>query len=151
MVLDAKGLPSMDWIQRETKSQIVRRAIEDVAEYEEADLRDFYKQVVLSGAPKVSEDLKMLGAPDEGPMSKAQRYTLLSGLSERLRAKPDDADGRVALLPAIPQGTPEHVALTAALLDIAPEESASSLPVPLGVVRKSEWQALFDAFVSLST
>lgn len=145
--LDDKGLPSLDWIHRESKSQITRHAIADVPEYVEEDLRDFYKQLVLSGAPNVEEDLLALPEP-EGPLSKAEKHKLLSGLSERLRPQPEGEEGRVALLPAIPPGTPQHVALTAALLDIAPEDHADPLAVPLGVVRRSEWQALFQSFVS---
>jgi len=145
--LDDKGMPSMDWIHRQNKDHITTHATADVPEYTEEDLRDFYKQLVLSGVPKLEEERLALPEP-EAPLSKAEKQKLLAGLSERLKPKPEGEEGQVALLPAILPGTPQHVALTAALLDIAPEDHADPLFVPLGIVRRSEWQALFESFVS---
>lgn len=141
--LDKDGLPDMTAIHRENKAQISQRATKDVPPYDEETLRDFYKHLVISGAPaEAAKEMEAIEAPRTGHMSKGERRSLIATLATRLQPP---AESSTAILPSAPEGTPEHVALTATLMNLAPEESSV---VPLGVVSNSEWRALLDSFVS---
>jgi hypothetical protein len=141
--LDDKGLPSLDWINRQAKTNMVGKAIEGVEEYDEGALRDFYKQVVLSGAQPVVEELPMISGPEQ-PLSAEKRTALIEDLAKRLHP---EGDHPTALLPSAPTDAPRHVVLTAALIQVAPKED-TPLNLPTGLVSRSQWQALLDAFVS---
>lgn len=136
-------LPSEEYIKRKMKFKLSLKAIEGLPEYEESDLRDFYKNLVLSGIEDVPEQLPQIAAP-EG-MSSRERTKLIGELAERLQAPREEG---TALIPVLEGSVPQHIALTSALISIAPEEPRGPVPIGLGVVTQSEWQALFDAFVS---
>ncbi|KAL1413667.1 hypothetical protein Q8F55_001446 [Vanrija albida] len=167
--LDDKGLPSLDAIHRQAKTRISDEAIRNVPEFAEDALREFYASVVLSGA---SEEAQQALAQIEAPEShrrttKKERRELLEALRERLEAPGKQAEEAsaeaaaeqteeataetslpVSLIPALPDSTPEHVTLTAALINVAPAEPRGPTTIPLGLVRKGEWQALLDSFAA---
>lgn len=142
-----EDLPSEDDIKREIKKKIVNETIKSVPEYSEEDLRSFYKNLVLSGKKDMVEKLPAIEAPK---MTPEQRYALIGDLVKRLEAPRADAESadEVANVPALPENLPKHVAVTSALLQIAPEGLRSPFAIPLGLVTQSEWQALLDTFVS---
>lgn len=152
--LDSKGLPSIEAIHREAKTRIVDDAIRNVPEFNEESLREFYSSVVLSGAAEeVKQGLAQIEAPgSHRPTSKGERAKLFQTLRARLEAPVEDAEEGApappSLIPALPESTPTHVALTAALINLAPAEPRGPTTIPLGIVRKGEWQALLDGFVS---
>lgn len=143
--IDLDKLPTFEEIDVLEKEQITEEAIRNVPEYTEDDLRAFYKSVVLSGAAEAAKDnLPQIAAP-EPRTTHARRRELLAGLTKRLL---EPSEGEVApLVPALDKDVPQHMALTAALMKVAPE-MAGQLTVPVGLVTGSEWRALFDSFVS---
>ncbi|KLT43496.1 hypothetical protein CC85DRAFT_284418 [Cutaneotrichosporon oleaginosum] len=140
--IDLANLPTEAEIDVMEKEQITADAIKHVPEYTEDDLRDFYKNVVLSGAAESAQELlPQIEAPKT--TTPAERRHLIAELAQRLTAPAED--GVASTLPALQDGIPTHMALTAALMKLAPEPTG--VTVPLGIVTKSEWRALFDSFL----
>ncbi|WOO76563.1 uncharacterized protein LOC62_01G000190 [Vanrija pseudolonga] len=153
--LDSKGLPSIAAIHKEAKTQIVEDAIRNVPEFDEEGLRAFYSSVVLSGAAEeVKQGLAQIEAPESHRhTSKYERARLFQELRARLEAPTDEqaeegAPAPPSLIPTLPESTPAHIALTAALINLAPAEPRGPTTIPLGIVRKGEWQALLDSFAA---
>ncbi|GMK59187.1 hypothetical protein CspeluHIS016_0702020 [Cutaneotrichosporon spelunceum] len=139
--IDLDNVPTEAEIDMMEKEQITADAIKHVPEYTEDDLRAFYTNVVLSGAAETAQDLlPQIGAPET--TTPGQRRFLLGELAKRLTTPAEDTEPTV---PALPEGVATHMALTAALMKVAPQPVAPT--VPLGLVTQSEWRALFDSFL----
>jgi hypothetical protein len=139
--IDLNNLPSEADLAVMEKEQITADAIKHIPEYTEDDLRDFYTNVVLSGAAESAQELLPQIAAPEQTTTPGQRRYLLGELTKRLTAPAEEG----ASVPALQDGVPQHMALTAALMKAAPEPTG--LMIPLGLVTKSEWRALFDSFL----
>lgn len=143
--IDLDRLPTEEEIDIAIKEQITADAIKHVPEYTEENLREFYKSVVLSGAAEQAQEiLPQIAAPEQRTTVNERRLRL-GELSRRL-LEPRDGE-ELPLVPALQTDVPKHMALTAALIKIAPE-TRGQLTVPIGLVTQSEWRALFDSFVS---
>lgn len=144
--IDLDNLPTEEEIDIAVKQQITDEAIRHVPPFSEEDLREFYKNVVLSGAAESAKEILPQIAAPQPRTEPDERQHLLANLTRRLLEPSKDGESS-PLVPALDTNIPKHMALTAALMKIAPE-AGSQFTVPTGLVTKSEWRALFDSFVS---
>lgn len=138
-----ESLPSDRKIRKSAKIQLTDKALEDMPELQEDELRDFYAAVMDSG--KSAEDSLRIEAPRTG-MSREERRKVLDGMARRLLSPSDQAGP--STLPATSPRTYETVSkLVAKLRDLSAmgegqEEGPSR--VSLGLASRKEWEVLLD-------
>lgn len=118
--------------------------MEGLPDYKEDDLRDFYRNLVLSGVEEPPNQLPAIEAPNA--MNPEERTKLIEEVAQRLRA-PKESPNTAAIQP-YDDNIPRHVAITADLISLAPERRRGPIAIGMGIITTSEWQALFETFVS---
>lgn len=169
--IDIASLPSDKYLEKGIKTRLTKKAIEDTPELTEEALRTFYRGLIESGRNEgQEEELKAIEAPERRlRLGKARREEILARVEVRLLES--CSNGGPSSGSAGPQSTdvastPAHHRLASVLALIA-----SSIPVPttsnfsakgkekavktagdipLGLLSKREWDALFEEFVSSS-
>ena len=160
-LIDPSSLPSDATIQRSVKVRLTKKATEDTVELSEDALRTFYRALIESGQEESLEELKRLEAP-EGRLriGSARRIDVLASLERRLWGV-----GPSVNLPAKSRDPPSHHHIAAMLSSIAPRPSGASTStlysakgkekavirpgdLPLGLLGRTEWNAVFEEFVS---
>jgi hypothetical protein len=141
---DPGSLPSDRKIRKATKIQLTEKAIQDLPELEEDDLRSFYAAVMESGRPLDTEDL--LRIEDGKRMSREERTGLIEGLAKRLMG-PVEGEAGPSRLPAFGGQQSEVIMgiverLRAIQLPVNEPEAGPK--VSLGLVSKTEWGVLLD-------
>jgi hypothetical protein len=141
---DPGSLPSDRKIRKATKIQLTEKAIQDLPELEEEDLRSFYVAVMESGRPLDNEDLPRI--EDGRTMSREERTGLIEGLAKRLMG-PVEGEAGPSRIPAF-GGHQSQV-----IMGIVEKLRAIQLPVnepeagprvSLGLVSRTEWGVLLD-------
>ncbi|WVN89723.1 uncharacterized protein L203_104953 [Cryptococcus depauperatus CBS 7841] len=169
------ALPSDEALSRQLKKKVTRKAVENLLDYTEEDLRDFYVQLVKTGPTGGGTGL-VLEAPNQRKLlSDVERQDILNELAHRLSGGPS-----VPFLPAprrdrdMVQQTPgqgvvdvvdvpyqllDRLASFAAFSQSGPSETSKGkglsseasashgVVVALGLVRSVEWDALFQEFI----
>jgi hypothetical protein len=135
---DHRSLPSDKKIRKATKIQLTEKAIQDLPELEEEDLRSFYAAVMESGRT-VENDLPQI----EDRMTVEERSKVIEGLAGRFIG----TEAGPSKLPALNTGLRQKVVsgivdkLRAIKAPIAEEGGAR---IPLGLVSRTEWGVLLD-------
>jgi hypothetical protein len=135
---DPRSLPSDKKIRKATKIQLTEKAIQDLPELEEEDLRSFYAAVMESGRP-LENDIPQI----EDKMTTEQRSKVIEGLAGRFIGM----EAGPSKLPALNTGLRQKVVsdIVEKLRAIQPpitEEGGAR--VPLGLVSRTEWSVLLD-------
>lgn len=163
------NLPSDRNIQKAGKARLSAHIDDDIPEYSEDDLRDFYRALVESGMEEASSTSGMIEGPSTargGRLAAPVRRELLEGLMERLNSPISNDKGEgssrgsssTALEASKRDGVLPYVILDKAISAAVIAHGAhrgddegqadEGLNIPLGVVRIREWDALFYEFVS---
>lgn len=169
------ALPSEQALSRQLKRRVTQKAVENLPEFTEDELRDFYAALVKSGSKDNGGIYQALEAPSETkkiPMPKKEREEILTGMAGRLVGEGGLAlpNGSTRYGKSLELVVNENQSSDApyAILDVlsqaailsGPSETSKgkamegqlplrSLEVPLGLVTSKEWDALFQEFVSL--
>jgi len=161
--VEEDGLAAEEDEDSTPKARLTQIAEDDSPEMDEQALRDFYTALVASAVEDAPAfDLPRLEGPTDGRMTREQRLQLLQGLESRLRSSGivgSALDTKVAVTRE--QGD-RATRLAAALAQISVpsssrqsfslkgKEKADARPadLPVGLVSKKEWDALFESFVS---
>jgi hypothetical protein len=145
-----------------------KRAVKDLPPLEEDDLREFYAALVESGAEEAARRYEALDVPKEERLrlGDGEREQVLRGLAERLlgvsapEAPPVEAQGGENMVAgpsrltgivsgdAVPTQTIIHALASISSQNENLNEGGPS-DLPLGLVSRKEWDALFDQTVSL--
>lgn len=140
---DPGSLPSDRKIRKATKIQLTEKAIQDLPELEEDDLRSFYAAVMESGRP-VDNDLPRI--EDGRKMSREKKTGLIEGLATRLMG-PVEGEAGPSRIPAL-AGHREEVVMGIVgklkAIQLPVNESEAGPRVSLGLVSKTEWSVLLD-------
>jgi hypothetical protein len=163
-------LPSIASLQRTMKQRLTVKATANAPELDEAALRAFYRNLVTSGSEDEG-DLLRIGAPGDGVgrLGKVKRREIIEELGRRLEQLglgEIPSGGEVETGNGLMQSTSKsassaihrHVAAMLSTISL-PSTSTSashkgkgreifSRTVPLGLVSRKEWNALFEEFVS---
>jgi hypothetical protein len=141
---DPGSLPSDRKIRKATKIQLTEKAIQDLPELEEDDLRSFYAAVMESGRPLSNSDLP--GIEDGRKMSREERTGLIEGLAKRLMG-PVEGEAGPSRIPAfgghqsqVIMGIVERLRA----IQLPANDSEAGPKVSLGLVSKTEWGVLLD-------
>ncbi|KAL7422788.1 hypothetical protein Q5752_002084 [Cryptotrichosporon argae] len=128
-------LPSIPELRRSQKAALTEDATAGLAEFDEAFLEDFYRDVLRSSPDFETEQLAL--PPPR--MSRDERRGVLANLEQRICGVEDGQSGP-SRLPATAQ---PHRRLAVALA-AAPVADGR---IPLGVLSKTEWKALAEEFL----
>jgi hypothetical protein len=160
-----------DQVEHSLKLRLTKLAEEDHAEYDEMTLRDFYAAVVASGAEEAAalEDHRpQIEAPGASRMDRETVQRVLSGLDKRLSElqliSPPPADTQSTEIEKVDVVTEQAIRTAAGLSVISiPSSSTATIgfsvkgkekevvrpaDVSVGLVSHTEWEALFESFVS---
>lgn len=144
------NLPSDKKIRKTAKAQLTERAIADLPELQEEDLRDFYAAVMESGRDDLDlgGEIPQVEAP--GRRSKVDRRKILDGLSHRLLPSPDRAGPSTSTTTTAVAGPTDDSAdmdivskLVAELRALVPQPGDTGR-VSLGLISRTEWNVLLD-------
>jgi hypothetical protein len=145
------------------KARLTQMAEDDSPEMDEKALRDFYTALVASAVEEAPAfDLPRLEGPRNGRMAREQRLQLLQGLESRLRGAGIIGSSSEQAVAALSDHGDRATRLATALATISVpsssrqgfslkgKEKADVRPadLPVGLVSKTEWDALFESFVS---
>lgn len=131
-------------IRKSAKIQLTDKALEDMPELEEDELRDFYAAVMDSGKTSTGESPR-IEAPRSG-MGKDERRRILDGMARRLLS-PSDQAGPSTLPATSPRAHETVRKLVDRLRDLSlAGEGQEVVPsrVSLGLASRKEWEALLD-------
>ena len=170
---DISSLPSDTYIQKGAKIRLTQKVVEDTPELDEEDLRSFYRGLVESSREDgVLADVKQIGAPGGRRrlrLGRVRREEVLARLQERLLgAGPSGRSASLAhLLPVGVKNAPMRVQLAVVLSSIGSqptlgtagllssvkgkEKAGTGQYVPLGLLSRTEWEAILEDFVSESS
>ncbi|KAK4684100.1 hypothetical protein P7C73_g6105, partial [Tremellales sp. Uapishka_1] len=139
--VDLSTLPSRSEIQRTLKHKLTVKATKNVPEPDEETLRHFYTSLVESGREETENDhIKEIEAP-RGRMGKEKRGTLIAGLEERL-------NGVEGLVKVVREGKKaQNIANILLEMTLGEEASSRGDKLPLGIVSRGEWEALFEELI----
>jgi hypothetical protein len=152
------------------KNKLTRKAIEASPELDEEQLVAFYQALVkagVEGGDVGGKDLLRIGSGGVDSRKRLGKESI-DGILENLEARLRDTlldDTRMKLVVARGQEAPAHIRITERLAGAVDGPSSSRLIIgssgkgkekavvrpnvlPLGLASKTEWNALFDAFVS---
>jgi len=145
------------------KARLTQIAEDDSPEMDEQALRDFYTALVASAVDEAPAfELPRLEGPKDGRMTREKRLQLLQGLESRLNSTGIlGSSSEKALAVGLVNGD-RATRLATALAQISvPSSSRLSFSLkgkekadvrpgdlPVGLVSKVEWDALFESFVS---
>jgi hypothetical protein len=138
--IDPRSLPSDRKIRKATKIQLTEKAIQDLPELGEDELRSFYAAVMESGRP-LEDDLPRI--EDGRKMSLEEKSRVIEGLAGRFIG----TEAGPSKLPALNSGLRWKV-----ISDIVEKLRAIKTPmmeeggtrVSLGLVSRTEWTVLLD-------
>jgi hypothetical protein len=134
-------LPSDRKIRKSAKIQLTEKALEDMPELREDELRDFYAAVMDSGKPETG-DLSRIEAP-KMRMGRDERQRILDGMARRLLPPSDQAGP--STISAASQRTHDTVSkLVSKLRELGEIEVDKPSRVSLGLASRKEWEALLD-------
>lgn len=149
--MDPRSLPSDRKIRKTAKVQLTEKAIQDLPELQEDELRDFYAAVMESGR---SEDpyptTPLIDAPGSSQnqsqpkrLTSGQRREILQGLEDRFLTPSNHAGpSRLDIGTSTdPIGVQNVLGIVARLGAVAPEVEGR---VSLGLVSRTEWSAMLD-------
>ena len=138
--IDPRSLPTDRKIRKATKIQLTEKAIQDLPELEEDDLRSFYAAVMESGRP-LDEEIPQI--EDGRRMSMEERHKMIEGLAGRFIGS-EAGPSRLPTLTTA-HGQRDVSAIVERLRSIrAPDLEEGGTRVPLGMVGKTEWSVLLD-------
>ncbi|WVQ95509.1 hypothetical protein IAU59_002606 [Kwoniella sp. CBS 9459] len=104
-----ESLPSSSRLSKELKVRLTKKAIEDLPELEEDDIKRFYRDLVLTGIVEDgSPDRLALDAPEEQrrlPLPAEERKDILRQMEERLLASSQQQQQRIGLETSAEQAT----------------------------------------------
>ncbi|ODO10584.1 hypothetical protein I350_01181 [Cryptococcus amylolentus CBS 6273] len=161
------SLPTDEGLSRQLKRKVTKKAVEDIPEWSEEDLRAFYLDLVKTGV-KEGESLEAIKAPENQVelLSDEQRRSTLAKMSSRLlgQGQGQGHSNEASSLPPVHRGKVSFARLPYAILEsLAPlailsgpsetskgkavEDVAARLDVPLGLVSNTEWSALFQELI----
>lgn len=130
------------------KAQLTAKAIEDLPELQEDELRDFYAAVMESGKSQ-GADKPLIEAPGRRAakvlaLDTEEKRMIVEGLAQRLLS-PSDQAGPSSIIACNDAGH-EAVRKIIAKLEglVEDHESGSSSKVPLGLVGPKEWGILLE-------
>lgn len=136
------SLPSDRKIRKSAKIQLTDKALEDMPELQEDELRSFYAAVMDSGKPQSDETQRI--EPPSTRMGNEERQRVLEGMARRLLSPSDQAGP--STLPATSPRTYETASKLAEKLRVLTRvgQGASSLEsrVSLGLASRREWEVL---------
>lgn len=137
--IDPNSLPSDRKIREATKIQLTEKAIQDLPELEEDDLRSFYAAVMESGRPLESDAPQI---EDGQRMSIEEQTRVIEGLAVRLIG----TEAGPSKLPTVHSGLREKVVsdIVQKLRTIQVPATEEGRRVPLGLVSRTEWSVLLE-------
>jgi hypothetical protein len=146
----ADNIPSDRNIQKSAKTTLSSRIDEEIPEFTEEDLRDFYRAVVQSGVEHEAAPQKVIESPKTKRLEAPERAKVLGNLIQRLSGLVASSSTS-AVSTALEGRNMAHTILrsvTAALpqMDQTPGVVGPG-NIPLGVMSRKEWEALFDEMV----
>ena len=157
--------PSAEEEDHSPKARLTQIAEDDSPEMDEAALREFYTALVASAVEEAPAfDLPQLEGPKDGKMARQQRLQLLQGLESRLQSSGIVGSSSEKGVTLVSENEDRATRLASALAQInvpssskqgfslKGKEKADIRPadLPVGLVSKMEWAALFESFVSRS-
>lgn len=167
-------LPTDESLQRTLKSKLTSKVTESLPPYTEDVLRNFYKNVIISGneAPSAKSDeelmriegpessgngINLYGVGKERKLGRVERRRILTELEERLSEASTSGQGvegdnlDVRAIEFQGRGDRDRAQRIAKMLiSLAPsmDQAETSLRVPIGLVNRKEWEALLQEHVS---
>lgn len=135
------SLPSDRKIRKSAKIQLTDKALEDMPELQEDELRDFYAAVMDSGKPE-PRDVSRIEAP-KTRMGRDERQSILDGMARRLLS-PSDQAGPSTISTAAPRTHQTVSKLVGKLRELGEIEVDKPSRVSLGLASRKEWEALLD-------